>query len=46
LSTPENFFEYQRAKEKEVELLRTIPPSLKPYYKNKVNDYFLNLDQP
>ncbi|NNC83347.1 MAG: DUF4175 family protein [Flavobacteriales bacterium] len=46
LSSPENFFEYQRAKQKEVELLRTVPPSLKPYYKNKVNEYFLNFDQP
>ncbi|NNK80123.1 MAG: DUF4175 domain-containing protein [Flavobacteriales bacterium] len=46
LSSPENFFEYQKAREKEVELLRTIPPSLKPYYKNKVNEYFLNFDQP
>jgi len=46
LSSPENFFEYQKAKEKEVELLRTVPPSLKPYYKNKVNEYFLNFDQP
>lgn len=32
--------EYKRKKEKEVELLRTIPPALQPYYKNKVNDYF------
>jgi hypothetical protein len=46
LSSPENFFEYQKAKQKEVELLRTVPPSLKPYYKNKVNEYFLNFDQP
>jgi hypothetical protein len=44
LSSPENYFEYQKAKEKEVELLRTVPPSLKPYYKSKVNDYFLNFD--
>lgn len=34
------FLEYKRKKEKEVELLRTIPPALQPYYKNKVNDYF------
>ena len=46
LSSPENFFEYQKTKQKEVELLRTVPPSLKPYYKNKVNEYFLNFDQP
>ncbi len=34
------FLEYKRKKEKELELLRTIPPSLTPYYKNRVNDYF------
>lgn len=34
------FLEYKRKKEKEVELLRTIPASLQPYYKNKVNEYF------
>lgn len=39
-SNPEEFFEYNRKKEKEVELLNTVPPSLKPYYKNKVNQYF------
>lgn len=44
LSAPENFFEYQKQKEREVELLRTIPPSLKPYYKKRVNEYFLNFD--
>lgn len=46
LSSPENFFEYQKAKAKEVELLRTVSPSLKPYYRNKVNEYFLNFDAP
>ena len=39
-SNPNQFLEYKRKKEKEIELLKTIPPSLKPYYKNKVNDYF------
>ena len=46
LSSPENFFEYQKAKAKEVELLRTVSPSLKPYYRNKVNEYFLNFEAP
>jgi hypothetical protein len=46
LSAPENFFEYQKAKAREVELLRTVSPSLKPYYRNKVNEYFLNFDAP
>ena len=36
------FEEYQKEKEKQEELLRTIPPSLTPFYKNKVNEYFKN----
>jgi chromosome segregation ATPase len=43
--TPANLDEYRKQKEKEIELLRTMPPSLKPYYKDKVNDYFNNLDR-
>jgi hypothetical protein len=34
------FEEYQKQKTKELELLKTVPPTLKPYYKGKVNDYF------
>jgi hypothetical protein len=34
------FLEYKRIKEKEMELLQTLPPSLTPYYKEKVNMYF------
>lgn len=44
-STPPNVEEYLRQKERETELLRTIPPSLKPYYKERVNDYFNNLER-
>ncbi len=40
-SNPDAFFEYKKEKEKELELLKTIPPSLKPYYKSKVSDYFI-----
>ena len=36
------FEEYQKEKEKQQELLRTIPPSLTPFYKNKVTEYFQN----
>ncbi len=32
--------EYLRLKEKEVELLKTVPPKLYPYYKKEVNEYF------
>lgn len=34
------FMEYNQLKEKEVELLKTVPPSFKNYYKNKVSEYF------
>ena len=36
------FSEYNLRKEKETELLKTIPPSFKSYYKNKVSEYFNN----
>jgi hypothetical protein len=37
---PKAFEEYLRLKEKEVELLKTIPPKLYPYYKKEVGEYF------
>jgi hypothetical protein len=37
---PKAFEEYLRLKEKEVELLKTVPPKLYPYYKKEVTDYF------
>ncbi|MFM7858355.1 MAG: hypothetical protein ACKO96_42165, partial [Flammeovirgaceae bacterium] len=37
---PRNFEEYLRLKEKEVELLKTVPLKLYPYYKKEVNEYF------
>ena len=40
LSNPNEFLEYNRKKELELEQLKTIPASLLPYYKNRVNDYF------
>lgn len=44
-SNPSEYLKYKEKKEKEIELLKTIPPSLKPYYKNKVNEYFNQIDQ-
>lgn len=38
--TPEGFQEFQKLKERELELFRQIPPVYSPFYKNKVNDYF------
>ncbi|MEP6734353.1 MAG: hypothetical protein ABJA70_02475 [Chryseolinea sp.] len=37
---PKAFEEYLRVKEKEVELLKTVPPKLYPYYKKEVSEYF------
>jgi len=37
---PNAFDEYLRLKEKEVELLKTVPPKLYPYYKQEVGEYF------
>lgn len=43
---PARFFDYQRSKQREAELLRTVPPGLKPYYKARVNEYFDTFDRP
>ncbi len=45
LSNPTQFLEYKRLKEKEMELLNTVPPSLTPYYKEKVNNYFNSVNK-
>ncbi|HNU42199.1 MAG TPA: hypothetical protein PKH83_06885 [Cyclobacteriaceae bacterium] len=37
---PRVFDEYLKLKEKEVELLKTVPPKLYPYYKQEVGEYF------
>lgn len=37
-----DFSEYNKRKEKETELLKTVPPSFKSFYKNKVSEYFNN----
>ncbi len=41
---PPQFEEYKRLKMQEVELLKTVPPSLTPFYKGLVNNYFQNID--
>ena len=45
LSNPSQFLEYKRLKTKEMELLHTMPPSLTPYYKEKVNSYFNSVNK-
>ncbi len=42
---PPEFEEYFKTKEKEIELLRTIPIKLSPYYKKEVNEYFKRINQ-
>ncbi len=43
-NNPSKYFEYNKIKDKESELLRTVPPNLKPFYKSKVNAYFLSFE--
>jgi type III secretory pathway component EscV len=43
-NNPSKFFEYHKLKEKETEMIRTVPPKLKPFYKGKVNTYFLSFE--
>jgi hypothetical protein len=44
-NNPSKFFEFNKIKDKETELFRTVPPSLKPFYKSKVNAYFLSFEK-
>lgn len=40
---PARFFEQKGLPSKETELLRTIPPSMNNYYRNKANEYFISI---
>ncbi len=40
---PFDLDEYKRLKLKEIELLKTLPPSLNPYYRQKVDQYFQSI---
>jgi hypothetical protein len=42
---PARFFEYQRERMREAELLRTVPAGLRPYYKQRVDEYFGTFDR-
>ena len=42
---PELFFEYNKQKEQEVDLIKTTPPTLNNFYKKKVTQYFQNINQ-
>jgi len=43
---PKAFEEYLKLKEREAELLKTIPPRLLPYYRREVDSYFERLGRP
>jgi hypothetical protein len=43
-SNPNAFFQYKRDKKGKEELLKTMPPQLKSYYKLRVNQYFYNFE--
>jgi hypothetical protein len=42
---PSGFEEYKRLKLKEIELLKTVPPSLNSFYLKKVNEYFQTIQK-
>lgn len=42
---PTEFFEYNKRKNQEIELLRTLPPAFNSYYKSKVSDYFNQIEK-
>jgi len=44
LSNPEEIFQYNRDREREVEMLRSLPPRLRPFFRQKVEMYFLHVD--
>jgi hypothetical protein len=45
LRNPEDFLKYKQVQKNEVELLRTVQPSLTPFYKKKVDQYFFNFEE-
>lgn len=38
--SPTEMEQFQKLQEKNMDLFRSVPPSLTPYYKSKVNEYF------
>ncbi len=44
ISNPDTFFEYNRMREREVEMLRSLPPELRPFYRSIVERYFLYVE--
>ena len=44
ISNPADVFEYNRIRNRQLEMLRSLPPGLKPYYRSLVETYFLNVE--
>ncbi len=44
-TSPGLYSDYLKEKEKHIELLKTVPPSLNPYYKQEVNEYFKKINE-
>lgn len=44
ISNPADVFEYNRIRNRELEMLRSLPPGLKPFYRSLVETYFLNVE--
>ncbi len=42
---PDELIKYNGQQSNEVELLKTMPPTLKQFYKSKVNQYFYNFEE-
>ncbi len=42
---PKSFAEYIQQRQKEIELLKTVPPRLRPFYKREVSKYFNRVKQ-
>ncbi len=42
---PDEIIKYNGQQSNEVELLKTMPPTLKQFYKSKVNQYFYNFEE-
>lgn len=44
ISNPNEFFEYNRIKKRELEMLKNLPPEYRIFFKNLIENYFLNID--
>lgn len=44
-SNPDEIFEYNRIRNRELEMLRSLPAGLKPFYRSLVENYFLNMQE-